>query len=352
MGLAQTPAYSRNIAHPAPLRHSRFENRIAISSLLRVAHSCHLALPLHCMASQLLQQIAEPVLRPIRRQRAAASNSSGRTAYNEDDTSNATATVTAQPEVAAEGPPEDAAVTKSPLFRLPRELRDVIWSFCLIAQDPIRWPSDECNADLTPALLATCKKVKAETLPILYGRNVLNFAHPSDANMFLWVHSGSFDDEVRPLNGQLATRLLLNCRDVDVPVWNTYLGSTSSSRSLLHDYPRLQVLHIVYQTKFWDLIGGDVIDRYRRWQGDRALKSLCQALDEHANVGADIKVLVVQSVPRQDIASLKAAYPRDLLLVRNANGAAGREVRTRWTQLYRADVALELRPLDELSASP
>ena len=246
-------------------------------------------------------------------------------------------------------PPGEKAIANSPLFRLPREIRDIIWSLCLVSSRPIRWPSRSCTAGLAPVLLATCQKIHSETISILYERNTLNFSHPSDANMFLWVHAGSDNDGVeKPFNGQMVMKLELTCMDYDVRMlWTGYLGSTSLNRSIMHDYPHMKVLHITVRSHFWDGLHGDVIDRYRRWQGDRNLRELFQAMDGRIPKGTEVKIMLIHRVPRIDLAALKSAYPRDLLLVRDLDGVARGEVRTRWTPLYLAEAALELRPVEE-----
>jgi hypothetical protein len=235
--------------------------------------------------------------------------------------------------------PEDRAVSKSPLFRLPPELRRTIFSHCLVSRYPILWPSDNCRTGLTPALLATCKKIYGETAPLLYMHNTLHFTHPSDCNMFLWNHNERCAREIRSILLSVA-----DCKDVR-HIWTGYLSSSHSYRSLVNDYPELEVLHITLQSRFWELLPGDVIDKYRRWHGDRGLKELAASLEGRVREGADIKILVVQRVVRRDIAALKQAYPRDLLMVRGGRG----EVRTRWVNLYRVDVALELVPREEIA---
>src|SRR5579871_3133400 len=81
------------------------------------------------------------------------------------------------------------SVATSPLFRLPRELREIIWSYCLVGQWPILWPSETNDTGLAIQLLSVCHTIYNEAAPILYSNNTLNFQHPSDANMFHWAHN-------------------------------------------------------------------------------------------------------------------------------------------------------------------
>ena len=81
------------------------------------------------------------------------------------------------------------SVAASPLFRLPRELRETIWAYCLVGQWPILWPSETNDTGLAIHLLRVCQPIYDEAAPILYSNNTLNFQHPSDANMFRWAHN-------------------------------------------------------------------------------------------------------------------------------------------------------------------
>jgi len=81
------------------------------------------------------------------------------------------------------------SVAASPLFCLPHELRELIWSHCLVGQWPILWPSETNDTGLAVHLLRVCRTIYNEAAPILYSSNTLNFQHPSDANMFHWAHN-------------------------------------------------------------------------------------------------------------------------------------------------------------------
>lgn len=248
------------------------------------------------------------------------------------------------------------SVAASPLFRLPRELREIIWAYCLVGQWPILWPSETNDTGLAVQLLRVCHTIYSEAAPMLYSNNTLNFQHPSDANMFHWAHnerlgiSNSGDAEQYSMSnisilspGKTITRLLLNIRDRDVRLlWTAYLGSSSPIRSLLHDYPNLQTLHVTLQSRYWDLFPGTPEDKFRRWTQDRSLKEVCLNM-EGKTEAPDVKVLVVNTLPVRDIVSLLRAFPGEILRVRGGGG----EVRTRWVRMLKAEVALELAPIEE-----
>jgi len=64
---------------------------------------------------------------------------------------------------------------------------------------------------------------------------------------------------------------------------------------------------------------------------------------ESKTEAADVKVLVVNTLPARDILSLSRAFPGEFLRVRGGGG----EVRTRWIRMLKAEVALELAPIEE-----
>jgi hypothetical protein len=248
------------------------------------------------------------------------------------------------------------SVAASPLFRLPRGVRENIWSYCLVGQWPILWPSETNDTGIAVHVLRVCHTIYSEAAPILYSNNTLNFQHPSDANMFHWAHNErlgiSNDNGAEQYSmsnnsilspGKTITKLLLNIRDRDVRLlWTAYLGSSSPTRSLLHDYPNLQTLHVTLQSRYWDLFPGTPEDKFRRWTQDRSLKEVCLNM-EGKTEAPDVKVLVVNTLPARDIVSLLRAFPGDILRVRGGGG----EVRTRWVRMVKAEVALELAPIEE-----
>jgi len=77
-------------------------------------------------------------------------------------------------------------VAHSPLFKLPRELRDYIYdySFC----SPRRHRITKDGGIPEPALLLTCKLIREEAAVLFYGRNRLMLSITSDdpTTMLLW----------------------------------------------------------------------------------------------------------------------------------------------------------------------
>lgn len=71
----------------------------------------------------------------------------------------------------------------SPLLTLPAELRNLIWTHCLVQAPiiPLALPGPGPafkNLRICPRLLGSCKQINMECTPILYGENTFS-AHPS-----------------------------------------------------------------------------------------------------------------------------------------------------------------------------
>lgn len=86
-----------------------------------------------------------------------------------------------------------------PILRLPRELRDEIYRFCLCAaravEVPPTWtpciiPDDGLVMPTTPALLRTNKQIYHEAREILYSENIFRFTRPKHLVHF-WNQIGS-----------------------------------------------------------------------------------------------------------------------------------------------------------------
>ncbi|KAF2396370.1 hypothetical protein EJ06DRAFT_559941 [Trichodelitschia bisporula] len=229
----------------------------------------------------------------------------------------------------------DPGVRASPLFRLPRELRDAIYSHCLTAAEAIPWPIANLSAGICTPLLRVCRAVHRETWPLLYAKNTLSFAHPSDANMFLYAHNRA---QARMLK---SLRLMVRDRDVRA-LWTGYLSSTAPGRSLMADYPSLEEVHVCLRMVGWAghaAQGADVVERFRRWGGDRALKELCLSVEGRAPVGADVRVVMLYRVARGDVDLLWRMFPGKFQ--RRGGG-----VRTAWECVFGASVALEVEGVD------
>lgn len=59
----------------------------------------------------------------------------------------------------------------SPLSRLPTELRNEIYHLALIEENPVLINSDTRRVWRAPALLQTCRQLRAEASPVFLGNN-------------------------------------------------------------------------------------------------------------------------------------------------------------------------------------
>jgi hypothetical protein len=217
-------------------------------------------------------------------------------------------------------------IVHCPLFRLPAELREKIYYYTLATETPIAWPSGEkASNNLGLGLLRTCKPIFHEAAPALYEYNVLKFKHPSDANMFLFNHHVQLAQHVRTL--------LLHISDRDISLWTGYLGSSSSHRSLLHDFPLLEELYIVLRSVVpLTAPGHDIAGSYKRWQGSTLLTNLCGCLRPRVEDGISVKVLFARFATDLESEILFQAHPDHFLPDR---------LRTKWGALYGSKVALD-----------
>lgn len=138
------------------------------------------------------------------------------------------------------------SVAESPLFVLPREIRDRIYNFCLIAQNgwAVEWPTVWNAYALQPQLLRTCKIIHNEAAPLLYTLNKMTFHHPSDANMFVRAITN-------PMLSRHVASLSLHIKAQDTRLWMPYLTSRDPSRSLKADFPHLRDLSIRFRSNKW-----------------------------------------------------------------------------------------------------
>lgn len=137
-------------------------------------------------------------------------------------------------------------VIDSPLFVLPREIRDRIYAYCLGSESgtPVTWPASQRRHMLQPQLLRTCKIVHDEAGPLLYSINDVIFHHPSDANIFVRAIAS-------PLCPQYMSYLILSITAQDIRLWMPYITSRDRSRSLKSDYPNLRRLCVRYSSTKW-----------------------------------------------------------------------------------------------------
>jgi len=201
-------------------------------------------------------------------------------------------------------------IAHCPLFRLPAELREKIYYYTLATETSIAWPSGaKTSNNLGLGLLRTCKPIFHEAAPALYEYNVLQFKHPSDANMFLFNHHVQLAQHVRTL------------------------GSTLSHRSLLYDFPLLEELYIVLRSSApLTSPGHDVATSYKRWQGSTLLTSLCGCLRPRVEDGISVKVLFARFATEGETEILFRTHPDHFLPER---------LRTKWGALYGSKVALD-----------
>lgn len=165
------------------------------------------------------------------------------------------------------------SVAHSLLFDLPREIRDRIYSYCLISTErpAIEWPaSPPVSLNTWPQLLQTCKVIFSEAAQVLYSNNTLVFSHPSDANVF-----------VRAICSRLYTGLISNIefqmRAQDTRLWAPYLTSQNQSRSLRYDFPSLRELTLLYKSNKWHQ-HAPLANNVRSWSDDRALRETIESL--------------------------------------------------------------------------
>lgn len=131
-------------------------------------------------------------------------------------------------------------VANSPLFRLPRELRESIYATLLTSSLGFSYPTDTLSRSISPSILRVCKHIYTESAPLLYSSNKLIFSHPSDANMFRHsLASETYAGE--------ATSMILRIKNSDTRLWTSYFNSTTEERSLVKDYPRLKTLFVRFR---------------------------------------------------------------------------------------------------------
>ncbi|KAI9660652.1 MAG: hypothetical protein M1821_010004 [Bathelium mastoideum] len=213
----------------------------------------------------------------------------------------------------------------SPLFRLPRELRDRIYTYALTSTQPFIWPCEHSNHGLNPALLAVSKTLYREAAPILYAANKFMFSHPSDANMFVHIMDEHYASTI--------TNICLRVRDRDLRLWTAYLGSTTPYRSLRADLPRLRMLWIFFRSTAWNHLS-DPAENFRNWQLEPKLRDLCMSLEDRTD--AEVRVICCHRVNRAHFEQLRQEYAKELVV--DPEGDA----RSAFFKIREANVALEL----------
>lgn len=243
---------------------------------------------------------------------------------------------------ANDAPPPPYEPLPSTLHRLPPELRERIYEHALRSHTTIWWPPATASLpQIATQLLTTSRTVYHEAAPILYSSNRLMFTHPSDANMFVHIFS--------PEYARLVTSVCLRIRDRDVRLWSAYLSSTSPSRSLAADFPRLKSLWVFYRSNFWSPRAIDIIESFYRWLDDPALREICLNLEERVPPGVDIKLVCVHRVPREHINTLTHNLPNEFQVNKGGSGEARTAFRPYDQRMEKSImVALELTPVEPI----
>lgn len=83
----------------------------------------------------------------------------------------------------------------------------------------------------------------------------------------------------------------------------------------------------------------DLLDRFFRWERDQGLENLCLSLQGKTG-DAEVKVVCIQRLLRQDVRTLAHNYPDELIL--DPQGDA----RTRFKRVSGVEVSLELSAMD------
>jgi hypothetical protein len=238
----------------------------------------------------------------------------------------------ASQEAAADEPAK--SVANSPLFKLPQEIRQRIYSYCLTNKLSVLWPAERLAHSLQPQLLRTCWSVYEEAVGLLYS-NMMHFIHPSDTNMFLYAHN--------PDLGRSVTRMLLQIRDKDVKsLWTGYLSSTKKERSLISDYPNLRCLHIHFRSSYLHFMQyNNLVRRFETWERENTIREVTLSLVDRVPQGCDVRILVCCRVLADDARALANAFRHELDHV-EPPGDRRVILRTQWKQSFNSQVALEI----------
>jgi hypothetical protein len=233
------------------------------------------------------------------------------------------------------------SVAQSPLFRLPKELRERIWEFTLTADRPLLWPNKvKPRANLpSVALLLTCRAIHEEASVALYRMNTMMFRHPSDANMFLYIFNRQYTAHIR--------HLMLHVQGADVQsIWTGYLSSNVAFRSLKHDFPALRSLDIVFLAPVhFHSDHHDAITVYRRWISARWITTLTAALQDRVEQDrVKVRVLYMRHTTREQGNALLESNRSDFDL--RPAGTPGPRLRTKWKVSNGCDIAMDCTERD------
>lgn len=163
-------------------------------------------------------------------------------------------------------PPPEAAVSASPFFRLPLELRTMVYELLSITKGTVRIPTDflkrksikvkDSTTDpvilvpnktpvprkrklprgqqqkLTISILRVCRLINEETTRIFYSRNTICFSNVRIANDFRWATDAGKANFIQDLS----------IRTIDSDRWLEYIAKKRFS--LGHDFPNLKRLTV------------------------------------------------------------------------------------------------------------
>lgn len=83
----------------------------------------------------------------------------------------------------------------------------------------------------------------------------------------------------------------------------------------------------------------DLLDRFFRWERDQGLENLCLSLQDKTG-DAEVKVVCIQRLLRQDVRTLAHSYPDELVMDQQG------DARTRFKRVWGVEVSLELSAMD------
>jgi len=82
-----------------------------------------------------------------------------------------------------------------------------------------------------------------------------------------------------------------------------------------------------------------LIDRFYRWDRDQGLENLCLSLQGKTHE-AEVKIVAIQRLMREDVRTLARTYPDDLILDKQG------DARTRFKRVRGVEISLELNAVD------
>lgn len=83
----------------------------------------------------------------------------------------------------------------------------------------------------------------------------------------------------------------------------------------------------------------DLLDRFFLWERDQGLETLCLSLQDKTG-DAEVKVVCIQRLLRQDVRTLARSYPDELVMDQQG------DARTRFKRVWGVEVSLELSAMD------